>query len=66
MLRKPGENPRMVRTTLGSGVVLCVGVILVPFALLFLMLVPVVGAALGIASVAAMLFGTVGVLGAFR
>jgi hypothetical protein len=39
---------------------------LVPVALLSLLYAPIVGAAIGIAAVIAMLFGAVGVVGGFR
>jgi hypothetical protein len=52
-----------MRVTLGSAVILCFGVILVPIALILLLYLPLLGAALGMLSVAAMLVGAVGVVG---
>jgi hypothetical protein len=57
---------RRVALTVGSAVALCLGVILVPFALLFLLLVPAVGATVGILSLALIGLGSVGVVGGRR
>ena len=52
--------------TVASAMVLCLGVILVPFALLFLLLIPEIGATIGILSVALMGLGSIGVVGGGR
>jgi hypothetical protein len=57
---------RRVGVTIASAVVLCLGVILTPFALLFLMLSPAIGATIGILSVALMGLGSIGVVGGRR
>jgi hypothetical protein len=57
---------RRVVVTVASAVALCIGVILVPFALLFLLLLPTVGAAIGILSLALMGLGSIGVVGGRR
>jgi hypothetical protein len=59
-------NLRRVGLTVASAIVLCLGVILVPFALLFLLLIPEIGATLGILSVALMALGSIGVVGGGR
>jgi hypothetical protein len=46
-------------------VLLCVGVVLAPMALLLALYIPALGAVLGIASVGALLFGAFGVVGGF-
>jgi hypothetical protein len=56
-------NLRRLGLTVASAMVLCLGVILVPFALLFLLLIPEIGAAIGILSVALMGLGPIGVVG---
>jgi hypothetical protein len=58
-----GSNPLFSK--LGWAAVLCLGVILVPFALLFLLLSPDIGATLGVLAVAFLGLGSVGVLGGF-
>ena len=59
-------NLRRLGLTVASAMVLCLGVILVPFALLFLLLIPEIGAAIGIFSVALMGLGSIGVVGGGR
>lgn len=54
---------RRVGVTIGSAAVLCLGVILAPFALLFLLLSPAFGAPIGILSVALLALGSIGVVG---
>ena len=54
---------RRVGLTVASAVLLCLGVILVPFALLFLLLIPDIGATIGVLSVALMGLGSIGVVG---
>jgi hypothetical protein len=57
---------RRVVVTVGSAVALCLGVILVPFAVPFLLLVPAAGATIGVLSLALMGLGSIGVVGGRR
>jgi hypothetical protein len=50
----------------GFGVIICIGVILLPLALLFLLYIPALGGLLGVLSLAALLTGSIGVVGGWR
>jgi hypothetical protein len=57
---------RGVSTILGSAVGLCLGVILVPAALLALLYVPLLGVAMGVVAVGTLLVGAIGVVGGLK
>jgi hypothetical protein len=52
-----------MRSILASAVLLCLGVILVPFALLFVLYVPIVGLGMGLVSLWLIAYGAIGVVG---
>jgi hypothetical protein len=61
-----GGYTRLMRSTVGFGVIICIGVILLPLALLFLLYIPALGGLLGVLSLAALLTGSIGVVGGWR